>query len=599
MKRLSNLCFHIPFLFCLCVLVSGCNKKLDEQPRSILTPQYFQTAAGLNAGVVAAYSGLRYQFGPEGALTLTVPGTDEFTIGGGANSSEVQYDSYGPGLNSTENTLLTPWNNDFTYINTCNGVIQLGPTATGLTPAQSSELIGEAKFLRGFYYFLLVQQFGGVPLDLGAGRLKFNTSPSTHSSRDSLSTCYAAIIQDMLDASTALPAKPSAPGRAGQAAALATLAKVYLSRAGSSVAQSSDYSSAYTTATSLINNESTYSLALLSNFALVNLQGNEHSSESIFTVEHTGNFTTNESGSGANTTAGNGGLKQNVSCFLFTPYYQIQTTYNGKAPVARTILYQRPYRRFKPTAWLLDTCYADKVNDSRYNNTFRTLWLCNTAVQGPLGPMNIGDTAFFLPGYDPSPAELAMHNYSMWGPSQYGGAGPTSVPNFPSTPAPSESLFPHMMKFEDTARAGVNDPSTRPQIIVKLSEVYLTAAEAALMMPGGGGATALPYINDLRIRAAYRATNSSAQNATAVTNMTITDPTMITLDFVLDERSRELCGEQLRWFDLVRTNKLVSRVQMHNANGSANVQPRHMLRPIPQTQINLVQGTPFPQNPGY
>jgi len=69
---------------------------------------------------------------------------------------------------------------------------------------------------------------------------------------------------------------------------------------------------------------------------------------------------------------------------------------------------------------------------------------------------------------------------------------------------------------------------------------------------------------------------------------------------VLDERERELVGEQLRWFDLVRTNKLLERVKAHNPQAAKNIEPRHMLRPLPQDQIDRVSNPQdFPQNPGY
>jgi hypothetical protein len=73
----------------------------------------------------------------------------------------------------------------------------------------------------------------------------------------------------------------------------------------------------------------------------------------------------------------------------------------------------------------------------------------------------------------------------------------------------------------------------------------------------------------------------------------------VTLDFVMDERERELSGELQRWFDLVRPGPayFVARVRAHNP-GAVNLQDYHALRPIPQSQIDLVS-TPFPQNPGY
>jgi hypothetical protein len=72
----------------------------------------------------------------------------------------------------------------------------------------------------------------------------------------------------------------------------------------------------------------------------------------------------------------------------------------------------------------------------------------------------------------------------------------------------------------------------------------------------------------------------------------------ISIDFLLDERGRELVGEQLRWFDLVRTKKLLERVRLHNEEARANIRPTHVLRPIPQDQIDRTVNE-FPQNPGY
>ncbi|HET7896430.1 MAG TPA: RagB/SusD family nutrient uptake outer membrane protein, partial [Flavisolibacter sp.] len=74
----------------------------------------------------------------------------------------------------------------------------------------------------------------------------------------------------------------------------------------------------------------------------------------------------------------------------------------------------------------------------------------------------------------------------------------------------------------------------------------------------------------------------------------------LSIDFILDERSRELCGEMVRWWDLVRTDKLLERVRLHNPEAAPNIQQKHVLRPIPQAQIDAVTtGEPYPQNPGW
>ncbi len=81
--------------------------------------------------------------------------------------------------------------------------------------------------------------------------------------------------------------------------------------------------------------------------------------------------------------------------------------------------------------------------------------------------------------------------------------------------------------------------------------------------------------------------------------MTVT-PAQVTLDFILDERSRELYGESVRWLDLVRTKSLVTRIQAWNPQAAPKIQPFHMLRPIPLDLIqNVTAGLAYPQNPGY
>jgi len=74
----------------------------------------------------------------------------------------------------------------------------------------------------------------------------------------------------------------------------------------------------------------------------------------------------------------------------------------------------------------------------------------------------------------------------------------------------------------------------------------------------------------------------------------------LSLDFILDERGRELGGEQIRWFDLKRTNKLVERVKKYNPDAGASIQDFNRLRPIPQRQLDAVQNKDeFTQNAGY
>jgi hypothetical protein len=74
----------------------------------------------------------------------------------------------------------------------------------------------------------------------------------------------------------------------------------------------------------------------------------------------------------------------------------------------------------------------------------------------------------------------------------------------------------------------------------------------------------------------------------------------LSVDFLLDERARELCGENMRWWDLVRTGKLISRVTLYNTDAKSNIKAKHTLRPIPQAQIDaVITGDRYPQNPDW
>jgi hypothetical protein len=186
----------------------------------------------------------------------------------------------------------------------------------------------------------------------------------------------------------------------------------------------------------------------------------------------------------------------------------------------------------------------------------------------------------------------------------------------------NSNIYPYMKKLADPRRANQNDPSYRPVVHARFSDVYLIAAEAAFKL--NQLQNAADMINVVRKRAAFRTGAAYApggafglagappstmvgdpypagQNqASAETAMMITAGA-VTLDFILDERTREFYGESIRWLDLVRTRSLVDRVKAWNpVEAGPNVKPEYMLRPIPQDQIDRVTvGTPYPQNTGY
>jgi NAD(P)-dependent dehydrogenase (short-subunit alcohol dehydrogenase family) len=116
---------------------------------------------------------------------------------------------------------------------------------------------------------------------------------------------------------------------------------------------------------------------------------------------------------------------------------------------------------------------------------------------------------------------------------------------------------------------------------MRLANTYLMLAEALLR--DGKPDLALPWINKVRERAAK-------PGQQAAMDFTLAQLTAGGIDLILDERARELTGETTRWFDLVRTGKLIERVTLYNPGGAPNIKPFHVLRPIPNSEILLRPG---------
>lgn len=568
----------------------SCNDVLDEQPRSVMTPEFFETQAGLESGLIAAYNGLRYISGTEPTMCLSELGTDEFTpaASGGSKQLDMTPSNDGSGITSSTSSINVPWNYLFPYINTCNGIIEFG-TEAGL----SNALIAEAYFLRGYYYFFLVQMYGGVPLDLGSGNLKFNTTPTTLSKRSTQEEVYQSIISDMKFAVENLPVSPRFSGTAFKATAIHYLAKIYLTHGEDQLALNE--------AEKLLNindpyTKNSYGVALLTSYADVIKPTNEHNNEVMFTCEHTETYNFNETAAGF----GSGALnKDDRSLSYYVPNYQNFALRDGESGfLVRTKEYSRPWVRFAPTHELLANIFADKTNDSRFNASFQTVWLNNSTVtkSGRLNsPLVPGDTAFVIFPYEISDVNFnalqATKNYRIWRLQDI-----------------SRNIFPSLKKFFDPNRQDINDASGRPFMLAKLSETYLLAAEAALAL--GDNTKAHDYVLTIRKRAAV-----SADKVQAMIDAT---PATITIDYILDERSRELCGEQMRWFDLKRTGKWRDRattytiVETVKENGvdvkkvitnTRDIKAHYDLRPIPDTQIALMGNTAQEkkdyQNPDY
>jgi hypothetical protein len=575
-KKLTYLLFALGL-----ILITSCEDYLMEEPKS-LTAQYLETPGGVDAALNSAYSDLRYFYGGESALNVTCSGTDEWQRG---PDGSTEFNMYTDGL-PANGMVGTTWNWGYTSINTTNAVIGFAENS-GMNESLAKKRIAEARYIRATWYFIMVQVYGDCPLNL-----EFITEPSTEAVRTPAAEVYQAIIDDLEYAKLNLPAVAEEIGRADAAAAYHLLSKVYLTRATHATASvSTDYQSAYDNAMELISNSGTYGLALLEDFADVHLPRNEHNSEIIFTVERNADPLYNDADPDKN------GNKNNRSSFFFRPHYEVCTDFGG---LARTLEYGRPWIRVRPTNYLLNVAFEDKQYDTRYNKSFQTVWLVNSEESLTNSSFKLGDTAIWLPGVENYQPGLNIMN--IYPPSLY-------YDNLlPDSTKQTKKIYPSLTKYDDIDRPTVNDASVRPFIVHRFAETYLIAAEAAMYL--GKAGESVDLLGILRTRASYDPNRSAADNAFAKQRLLNRIPSMGDFDeginFILDERMRELCGEYMRFFDLARTRTTSGQVQL--LNRVRNLVPEipaknaikdyHVLYPIPQDQIDLVTNE-FKQNDGY
>jgi hypothetical protein len=549
------------------LLTTACKKLLDEDVRSQISNLYLNTPAGVEDGVKGCYATLRLYYGSQSGGWMTVFGTDEYQNG----NADASYANYTANLNAANGTTGGIWNSLYSGINNCNTMIETIPNVAGMAQTLKNTRLAEVRFLRAHYYFLLVQQFGALDL-----RLTSTVSASRVAKRAPIGDVYKAIIEDLTFAIANLTPTTSDYGRVTIPAAKHMLAKVYLTRAGGTAAVATDYDNAAAIAKDVI---ATSGYKLVADFSELWAQPSKPNTETMLACQFSNNTVSEPvtaPPSGTNISA------WNAANFDFCMSYESQPG------MTRDLANGRPFAHFRPTTYMLSL--YNKTADSRFAKTFKTVWFCNKpndattptyTINGKKVVLARGDTALVTLDREITAAERDKIKYTVITPSAY-----------------STAIWPMNQKFQDSLRATVNDSrGVKDFPIYRLGETYLIAAEALTMT--GKQAEAATFINALRARSIIQGSTPAITAAnTAAMQVTAAD---MTLDFILDERARELSGEYHRWNDLVRTGKLLERVKKYNPVAAVLIQPYHVLRPIPQTQIDRTDGTStsFPQNPGY
>ncbi len=640
----------------LSATMTSCNDVLDEQPRSQFDPTFFNTKAGIEGGLTSLYAHLRYFYGNGYYLNSLETGTDEYTYAQSADGNFKDADLSGVGNMTPSNSIAGGcWDAAFANINTASGIIENGGEA-GI----DASLLAEAYFFRAFDYFILVQTYGGVPLDLGAGELKFNTSTVRTSVRNTVPEVYAAIFSDLEKAVNDLPENPRLTGTVTKNVARLFLSKAYLTYAwwlenpnniptypetsrDASQAQSY-FQKAYDTAKQAINNPGPY--ALQPTFYDVNVATNDRNSEIMLYADHDEDEKYGNGGAGYG--LGNGGSPENFAYWMETWNYTEMTALNSSSsaklnPVQREAVQGlgRPWTRMAPVAdaFLTGGVWEDAVKaiDSRYDATFTLSYFTNwnkaggadAFVYGANGMKINPDEAYFSFVDEATEASIdwtkteATINGNLEEVTRFNfGKLPGRADFVRSVKNISRKCYPCNWKIGiyRTDNAGglgskVNGGSPRPWNIAKFSEFYLIAAEAAVKL--NNNAEAVNMVNVLRERAGkqtYCVNSRSKVSVDHSAEMIAATPRTITIDFILDERSREFWGEGYRWFDLVRTQKWAERASVYHIAGNGfldttlqeytrTIPAGYYLRPIPQGQIDgMMMSTEEKanyQNPAY
>lgn len=665
---------------------TSCSDFLDEDNKTGETADLtYSTQSGIEGLMASCYTFARGWYGKEAGLGLSEMGTDLFYYGyDNKQKSMLQYVLTSKSLdsNSSDNPCLDHyWELFYDAVDVCNNAILYVPKCSQISATVQNQYLGEAYFLRAFYYFHMVNMWGAIPYN-DAPITAQNTTPT----RMPEAEVYGKILSDLDQSISYFEAsgyKTKAEGRANYWAARAIKARVLLYAAswlegqlGKAVAGNDKYSSldqkglyaaAQTEAEAVIGSGIASFYPKYSDVWSMDNESAASNKESVFGITYsqdlasTSNCIPHRYGSstdycslitrtgytrggsamllmfvsmwnnGATDLGGNGTGAKNV--FVRALDAKTDTIYSAKTkqPVnvaAAYSPYGRGFTRYLPSLRLWQLLEEHRATDQRTEATLLDHYdLASSDLnQNAKNYKLINDTAIYYCPLDGNSA--AGQAKQAWAKNRYriqfmaNGDIPVYSSMDPATALPTEAAkkasdvygdsrynsykiggwcsYPGIKKFLDNvynSNYQTYDISSRDAIVMRLSELYLIKAECQLGQ--GNASAALSTINALRTVRAISGTDNTLSGT-------------CNIDMILNERAVELCGEQMRWFDLKRTGKLYEYVEKYNAQGAANIKAdessKHFLyRPIPDTQIDAVTNfttdanstTGFWQNPGY
>ncbi|MEY2812273.1 MAG: hypothetical protein RLZZ390_104 [Bacteroidota bacterium] len=543
--------YIILLAFTVTVLASCKKSFLDETVYSSFSPQALNDSLAFEAAIVGIQSqyALWHTLGndnvnSQGFLCVWQMGTDVAFNKAPADLDPfvVPYTNY-QNLTSTDPAALFVWKWAYNLINSCNNVIAKADAAA-MGQANKTNVKAEASYYRGVAYNTLATLFGKVPLITEPV-----SGPKTDFTRAPLNEVNALIIADLSNAKNNLPSianvKSNPRGklfaRANKSMASQLLAEVYLRTGQNSLAEAE--------ADAVINSgdfnliTSRYGVkasqpgdAFSDMFIYGNQRRSQGNREAIWVLEL----------ENPNTVIGGAGMTSstNFPGFVFgAPQHRRVwgNRYHGQAGMLLAdSLGGRGISRMAITYFVLNNYGAGDMRNSQFSIR-RNYWYNN-----PASPL-------FGQPVNPNAAGVDTNRF----------------------------IVPQITKWN---QYDPNDPfgfaMIKDVIVMRLGETYLLKAEAQFKQGNTAGAAAT--LNTLRNRA-------------GASSITAAD---VTLDFILDERARELIGEENRRMTLMRTGTLVNRVVGRGLK-IAGLTATHLLLPIPQAEIDLNKDAKLEQNPGY
>ncbi|MBQ4412518.1 MAG: RagB/SusD family nutrient uptake outer membrane protein [Prevotella sp.] len=711
MKYISNkiVCGALSMVTLLGATSCG-NDFLKEDAGHLYSDALLEDEAGALKMAAGLYGNIRWHFGYEWAYGITLYGCDEFT--NGADLTAEPWNTYDNRLNPQDCTpalgaankncpaVSALWDQMYYGISTANLIIS---KADNVTKEDSrNKALGEAHFLRGYNYYRLFCQYGGVVLETEPANGTVKKSFKRASEEETLNL----IIDDFENAYKMLPKdKWRGNGTWTKYTAAHFLAKALLYRQSercASWASSYDKSADLNRAISLCDEViAACPLApdywdLYAKWTGIDCP-NEGLSEILMAAEHNEDKTTQ-------------GRFGNRTYNYFDPQF---SNFSGGWVQRGQYIGGMDFQRCRPTEYAYSV--YDNVNDARMWKTFKTVYGLNHAAKKDADVISqngitadqvpdLGDEGIIFILNKKSDARFDGNPYGTFG---RGGdvhsfVNPLTgkwVPNafvtfqdgkyvlntYTGNPSTS-NVFCGINKTADGSRTGEKGDAHRDVIMARSGETYLVKAECQVRM--GNYQEAINTVNVLRARGQWKkgenrsyytdgsmaflksdggiTDNSTAASITPKKNkdksgkqltnaeayaysMTHTNTYYLStgiaettdasdlqiksytqlpaedeailkeigatsdydrmLNFVFNERTRELLGEWNRWDELARTGLLVKRAKAFNPEAAPNVQDRHMYRPIPQKFIDTLQnedGTNLSdadkkawQNPGY